>query len=82
MGAEGSGLRKSVTEAIDHRVRIPMTGRVASLNVSAAAAVILFELGRRDRARKGGPDSGGPETGDSNRGLARATRTPFPSGIS
>ena len=49
LGAEGVGLRQGVREAIDHRVRIPMEGRVASLNVSAACAVFLFEIRRRDR---------------------------------
>lgn len=48
VGAEGAGLRRSVIEALDHRVRIPMAGAVASLNVSAAAAVLLFEIRRRD----------------------------------
>ena len=46
-GAEGRGLRPAVERTLDHRVRIPMAGRVASLNVSAAAAVVLFELARR-----------------------------------
>lgn len=46
-GAEGRGLRAGITRAIDHRVRIPMAGRVSSLNVAAAAAVALFELRRR-----------------------------------
>lgn len=49
LGAEGRGLGRAVSEALDHRVRIPMAGRVASLNVSAAAAVVLFELARRGR---------------------------------
>jgi 23S rRNA (guanosine2251-2'-O)-methyltransferase len=49
LGAEGEGLRRGVTDAIDHRVRIPMSGQVGSLNVSVAAAVLLFEMGRRDR---------------------------------
>lgn len=50
LGAEGRGLRQGVARSLDHRVRIPMQGRVASLNVAAAAAVVLFELARRDRA--------------------------------
>jgi len=50
LGAEGRGLRPSVLAATDHRVRIPMAGRVASLNVSTAAAVVLFELRRRRMA--------------------------------
>ena len=48
VGAEGAGLRRGVIEALDHRVRIPMSGAVASLNVSAATAVVLFEMRRRD----------------------------------
>jgi len=82
MGSEGSGLRRGVTEAIDHRIRIPMSGRIDSLNVSTAAAVILFELGRRDRTREGRVGAGGPEPTDAMRGVARATRPPFPSGTS
>lgn len=43
MGAEGEGLRPRVRESCDHLVRIPMAGRVASLNISVAAAILLFE---------------------------------------
>jgi 23S rRNA (guanosine2251-2'-O)-methyltransferase len=50
LGGEGRGIRTGVERLVDHRVRIPMAGRVASLNVSTAAAVILFELARSDRA--------------------------------
>ena len=46
-GAEGRGLRRGVVDSLDHRVRIPMVGRVGSLNVASAAAVLLFELLRR-----------------------------------
>lgn len=48
LGGEGAGLRHGVLAAVDHRVRIPMAGRVSSLNVSAASAVVLFEIRRRD----------------------------------
>jgi 23S rRNA (guanosine2251-2'-O)-methyltransferase len=51
MGAEGKGLRPEIQKAVDHPVRIPMGGRVASLNVATAGAVLLFELLRRERAR-------------------------------
>lgn len=50
LGAEGRGLRPGVLERVDHRVKIPMLGRVASLNVATAAAVVLFELVRRTRS--------------------------------
>ena len=43
MGAEGEGLRPRVRESCNHLVRIPMAGRVASLNISVAAAILLFE---------------------------------------
>jgi 23S rRNA (guanosine2251-2'-O)-methyltransferase len=46
-GAEGRGVRRGVERALDYRVRISLWGRVASLNVSSAAAVFLFELNRR-----------------------------------
>ena len=49
LGGEGRGLRSGVLKRVDYRVRIPMVGQVESLNVAAAAAVLLFELGRRSR---------------------------------
>jgi len=52
-GAEGKGLRPGVRAHLDHRLRIPMEGRVASLNVSTAAAVFLFEMVRRARLGTG-----------------------------
>jgi 23S rRNA (guanosine2251-2'-O)-methyltransferase len=48
-GAEGRGIRRGVLELLDHRIRIPMVGRVGSLNVASAAAVVLFEAVRRGR---------------------------------
>jgi len=54
LGAEGRGLRPGVLGAVDHRVRIPLAGRVASLNVASAAAVVLFELARRSHPAGGG----------------------------
>ena len=50
LGAEGRGIRPGVLAVSDHRVRLPMRGRVASLNVSTAGAVILYEILRRQLA--------------------------------
>jgi 23S rRNA (guanosine2251-2'-O)-methyltransferase len=46
VGAEGKGLRPRVASACDAIVSIPLQGRVESLNVSAAAAIVLFEISR------------------------------------
>jgi len=53
LGAEGRGLRRSIRDAVDHPVRIPMRGRVASLNVASAGAVVLYDLLRRASAAPG-----------------------------
>jgi 23S rRNA (guanosine2251-2'-O)-methyltransferase len=46
MGGEGSGLRPRVAGMCDLLVRIPTVGRVGSLNVSAAASILLFAASR------------------------------------
>jgi 23S rRNA (guanosine2251-2'-O)-methyltransferase len=48
-GAEGNGIRPLVRKACDGAVAIPLAGRVESLNISVAAAVLLYEA-RRQRA--------------------------------
>jgi 23S rRNA (guanosine2251-2'-O)-methyltransferase len=46
MGAEGKGLRPRVAASCDQLVSLPLRGRIASLNVSAAAAALLYEIVR------------------------------------
>lgn len=47
LGSEGRGVRRLVREACDGTVSIPMLGAVGSLNVSVAAAVLLYEARRQ-----------------------------------
>jgi 23S rRNA (guanosine2251-2'-O)-methyltransferase len=51
VGSEGHGIRPIVRKTADFVVRIPMYGRVGSLNVSVAAAIALFEIAHRRAAR-------------------------------
>jgi len=51
VGGEEHGVRRLVRERCDAAVRIPMRGKVESLNVSVAAAILLYEVLRRLRAR-------------------------------
>jgi 23S rRNA (guanosine2251-2'-O)-methyltransferase len=53
LGAEGKGVRPLVRRTCDATVSIPLGGNVSSLNVSVAAAVLLFEA-RRQRGERSG----------------------------
>jgi 23S rRNA (guanosine2251-2'-O)-methyltransferase len=74
LGAEGKGLHELVRKKCDFLVSIPMLGRVPSLNVSVAGAVVLYEIARQrrraaadkaaalnDRERRRVPKSSEPE---------------------
>ncbi len=49
-GAEGKGLRPLVARTCDALVSIPLSGQIDSLNVSVAAALMLYEAGRQRRS--------------------------------
>ncbi|MBU0455639.1 MAG: 23S rRNA (guanosine(2251)-2'-O)-methyltransferase RlmB [Pseudomonadota bacterium] len=49
LGAEGSGVRRLTKEHCDDLVHIPMAGSVASLNVSVATGICLFEVVKQRR---------------------------------
>ena len=50
-GAEGKGVRPLVRRACDGAIAIPLAGQVESLNVSVAAALLLYEVARQRRER-------------------------------
>ena len=52
LGSEGKGLHRLVAENCDALVKIPMRGKIESLNVSVAAGVILFEALRQRTKEK------------------------------
>jgi len=49
IGSEGSGISRLVSENCDFNVKIPMSGKLSSLNASVSAAVLLFEAVRQRR---------------------------------
>ncbi len=50
VGSEGAGVQRLVKERCDARVKLPVRGKVASLNASAAAAALLYEVMRQRTA--------------------------------
>ncbi len=56
LGGEGEGLRPLVARVCDRLLTLPMRGRIASVNVAAAAAVLCYEVVRQ----REGPGRGGP----------------------
>jgi len=51
LGREGAGLHDLAKKTCDHLLRIPMAGKVSSLNVSVAGAVVMYEAMRQRRAK-------------------------------
>ena len=54
IGSEGNGMGRLVSETCDFLVRIPMKGKLNSLNASAAAAILLYEAVRQRLGGAGG----------------------------
>jgi len=54
LGSEGRGLRPLVARSCDLLVRIPLAGRVGSLNVAAAGSALLYEIQRQRQASPAG----------------------------
>ena len=52
IGNESRGLSDGISELSDVRVRIPMAGKVESLNAAVAAAILMYEAGRQRQAGK------------------------------
>lgn len=47
MGSEDKGISRELLSLSDHRISIPMTGKIGSLNVSVAAGILLYEIARQ-----------------------------------
>jgi RNA methyltransferase, TrmH family len=47
MGTEATGLSRLWLSKADHQIKIPMLGRIDSLNVSTSAAILVFEALRQ-----------------------------------
>ena len=52
IGSEGKGISRLVKDNCDVLVRIPMFGRINSLNASVAAALLMYEVARKRHREK------------------------------
>lgn len=55
VGSEGKGIRPAVAKACQLKGRIPMAGRIGSLNASAASAIAFYEIARQRGRAAGSP---------------------------
>lgn len=74
VGSEGGGLAPAVRRRCDLLVRIPMRGRVGSLNAAVAGSILVFEAA----AQRGTPGDGGTATAHQ---AARPSPMDMPAGI-
>ena len=51
MGSEGKGISQTMLELSDEKAALPMSGEITSLNVSVAAAVMMYEAVRQRLAK-------------------------------
>jgi len=51
VGSEGEGMRRLVRERCDFLIRLPMRGRIGSLNASVAGSIALYEIWRQRQSR-------------------------------
>jgi 23S rRNA (guanosine2251-2'-O)-methyltransferase len=50
VGSEGKGIRRLVKEHCDFLVKIPLYGKISSLNASVAGALVMFEVAKQRAA--------------------------------
>ena len=53
MGSEDKGIDEGLLNIVNEQIKIPLKGEIESLNVSAAAAVMIFEVVRQRDASRG-----------------------------
>ena len=74
LGREGAGMHDLAKKTCDHLLRIPMAGAVASLNVSVAGAVVMFEAMRQRSAAGGAGCLHATEGGTTEEGAGQLRR--------
>ena len=53
IGSEGFGMGRLMKEKCDFLLKLPMAGKITSLNASVAAGIFMYEIVRQRRAVKG-----------------------------